>query len=208
MQNGLRLHGAGGESGHDRRAFLMHHGPSDHAMRKIRDHRLPDPFRAWIDLAQPLPEHVTVLPREVDVSLAVMRLAYPGLGFLGMGVAFIVVAVKTSSDPPPVGVLAFLALSSLILFGVPVWLVLQWRHTLQARRDQRADNLRQGVLVGQEGVLVRLKPNSCYPVPMDRVITASEWSGGGEDGTDWLRIETKDGPVDLAPNSSPSVPKK
>lgn len=166
-------------------------------MRKVRDQRLQEPFRAWIDRAQPLPDHVTVLPREVDVSLAVMRLVYPGLGFGGMGVAFIVVAVKTGGEPPPAGVLAFLALSLLILFGVPVSQVLQLLHTLQARRDQQAGNLRQGVLVGPEGVLVRLKHNACYPVPMDRIITASEWSGGGEDGTDWLRIETKDGPVDF-----------
>lgn len=140
-------------------------------MRKIRDQHLQEPFRAWIDPAQPLPEDVTVLPREVDVSLAVMRLVYPGLGFLGIGVAFIVVAAMTSSAPPPAGVFAFLALSSLILFGISVWLILQWWHTLHARRDQRAGNLRQGVLVGPEGVLVRFKPNACYPVPMDRLIT-------------------------------------
>ena len=57
--------------------------------------------------------------------------------------------------------------------------------------------LRQGVLVGPDGVLVRLKPNRCYPIPMERFVRAEKWTGGGQDGIDYVRIETLEGPIDL-----------
>ena len=60
-----------------------------------------------------------------------------------------------------------------------------------------AGALRQGILVGPEGILVRLAPNRCYPIPADRFVWAEEWSGGGVEGGDYLRIVTRDGPVDI-----------
>jgi hypothetical protein len=165
-------------------------------MRSVRDRRLPEPFRAWINRAEPLPPGVTVLPRTINVSLAVMVLIFPGMAFVGMGVAFIALFVPTGGLQG-VGGLVFLALWSTISFGVPLWLVHRLWRTIGARRDQAAGTLRQGVLVGPEGVLVRLTPNRCYVIPMDRFVTAKEWSGGGDSGTDWLRIETRDGPIDF-----------
>jgi len=96
------------------------------------------------------------------------------------------------------GRVAVFVLFFIVLFGVPLWMAYWLWHTIGARRDQKVGTLRQGVLVGPEGVLVRLAPNRCYPVPMERFVTAKEWSGGGDEGTDWLTIETKDGPVDFA----------
>jgi hypothetical protein len=165
-------------------------------VRRVRDRRLPYPFRAWINRDKPLPQGVTVLPRTIDVSIDGWRLVYPGLGFVGMGVAFIVVIARTG-DWRDVRALAFLALSSLILFGAPIWMACRLWRTIGAQRDQRAGTLRQGVLVGPEGILVRLTPNRCYPMPLEQFVTAEEWSGGGEDPSDWLRITTRDGPIDI-----------
>lgn len=166
-------------------------------MRRVRDRKLAEPFRTWIDRDLPLPDGVVVLPRTIELSLDVVRLVYPGLGFLAMGVAFIAL-FGTSVGWPGAGGVAFLALSSLILFGVPLWLAHRLWRTFQARRDQQAGRLRLGILVGPQGMLVRVIPSWCYPIPLDRFVRATIWSGGGEDGCDWLRIETRDGPIDLS----------
>jgi hypothetical protein len=117
-----------------------------------------------------------------------------------MGVAFIALIVSTGGWPG-IEVSAFLTLSSAITFGIPLWMALRLCGSIRARRDQQAGTLRQGVLVGPEGLLVRLTPNCCRVVLMDRFVTAKEWSGGGEEGTGWLTIETKDGPLDLLAGS-------
>jgi hypothetical protein len=83
------------------------------------------------------------------------------------------------------------------LVGLLIWRVYRVGRAVGARRDQAASALRQGILVGPEGVLVRLAPNRCYPIPADRFMRAEEWSGGGAEGSDYLRIVTRDGPVDI-----------
>jgi hypothetical protein len=112
-------------------------------------------------------------------------------------VGFIIV-IATTVGWPGVGGLAFLVLSSSIRFGIPVWMAHRLWRTIGALHDQKANSLRQGVLVCPQGVLVRLVPNRCYPIPMERFVKVEEWSGGGSGGgEDSLRIETRDGPIDF-----------
>src|SRR4029078_3220476 len=86
----------------------------------------------------------------------------------------------------------------LVCFGLPLWMAHRLWHTLAARRDQRAGPLRQGVFVSAEGILVRLLPNWCYPVPMDQFVKAEEWSSGGSDGgEDYVRMENRNGPINI-----------
>ena len=166
-------------------------------MRRIRDRHLPQPYRAWIDKTSPLPNGVVVLPRTIQVAQEVRVLVFPGVALVGMGAAFI--ALFAPADVwQNAGALGFLALSSAITFGVPLWMALRLVRTIDARRDQRANVLRQGILVGPEGLLVRLRAGRSYLVPLARFIGAKVWSGGGESGTDWLGIETRDGRVDVA----------
>jgi hypothetical protein len=164
-------------------------------MRRLRDRHLPDPFRAWINRARPLPPGVTLLPRTIDVWGDVLALVCVGMPCLAM--AGLIGSLSRSFLSDPDGVALFV-LFFIVLLGVPLWMAYWLWRTLGARRDQQAGTLRQGVLVGPEGVLVRLAPNRCYPVPLERFVTAKEWSGGGDEGTDWLTIETTDGPVDFA----------
>jgi hypothetical protein len=165
-------------------------------MRRVCDRRLPEPYRTWIDKAMPLPPGVVVLPRTINVAQGVMVLIFPGLALVGMGAAFIAFAV-TAGGWQNAGGLGFLALSSAICFGVPLWIALRLAQTVGARRDQRANVLRQGILIGPEGLLVRLRPDRSYLVPLGRFIRAKVWTGHGEEAMDWLGIETQDGRVDV-----------
>ena len=163
-------------------------------MRRVRDSHLPDPFRAWIDRADPLPPGVTVLPRTVSVSGDVLALVVVGIGCVGIGVPIVTVVPQAE---PRVGGWAVVGLISVVLVGVLTWLAKRLWRTIGASRDQKAGVLRQGVLVGPDGVLVRLKPNWCYPIPMERFVRAEKWTGGGQDGIDYVRIKTLEGPIDL-----------
>jgi len=166
-------------------------------MRRVRDCHLPDPFQTWIDRGKPLPTCVSVLPRTIDVSLDVWRLVYIGSSFLVMG-GIVSVLLKPDLHEPDISGITFFVVCCVILLGVPLWMDCRLWRTIGASRDQKAGTLRLGVLVGPEGVLVRIWPNRCYPIPMEQFVAAKEWSGGGDTGTDWLTIETRDGPVDFA----------
>jgi len=168
-------------------------------MRRVRDRRLPHPFREWIDRALPLPDGVVVLPRAVSVATDALQFAYPGLAMVGMGVFFTFLVMQTGGWRDG-WALIFLVISWLILFGLPLLLARRLWQTIHARQDQRVGVLRQGVIVGREGVLIRLQPNCCYPIALDDFVKAEEWRGGGEDGTDHLRIVTTDGSIELIPD--------
>jgi len=168
-------------------------------MRRTRDRNLPDPFRAWINPSAPLPNGVILLPRRIDVPLDALSLVYPGLVFLGMGVVIGSLIIKSGAWREPAAI-AFLLLTSILCFGAPFWFARRLWQTIRARQEQTAGALRQGVLIGREGVLVRLSPNRCYPISMDQFVEAKEWSGGGEEGTDHLEIVTSNGSINLIPH--------
>jgi hypothetical protein len=167
-------------------------------MRRVRDRDLPEPFRAWIDRAIPLPPGVTALPRTIDVFGDTFSLAAFGSMCLFMAGVLIGAVSGWLRHLPDAGGLAFLVVGLTVLCGFPVWMAYRLWRTIGALREKRAGTLRQGVLVGPEGVLVRMIPNACYPIPIERFIKAVKWSGGSSDGSDYLRIETRDGPVDFA----------
>ena len=164
-------------------------------MRRVRDRRLPDPFRAWIDRAAPLPAGLTLLPRTINVSGDVWALVCVALPCMGMGVPVTFMVARSELE---FGGWAVFVLILLVMISAVTWLALRLWRTIGARRDLTAGTLRQGVFVGPEGVLVRLMPNRCYPIPLDRFVKAEEWSGGGSDGgEDYVKIETRDGRIDF-----------
>jgi membrane protein implicated in regulation of membrane protease activity len=164
------------------------------AARRVRDRHLPEPFRSWIDRAAPLPPGVTILPRTVSVLGAVLLVFLAVIGCVGLGVPIATVVPRADLDA---GGWAVVGLIAAALVGLLVWQVHRLGRAIGARRDRAAGALRQGILVGSEGVLVRLAPNRCYPILADRFLRAEEWSGGGVEGSDYLRIVTRDGPVDI-----------
>lgn len=162
-------------------------------MRRVRDQYLPEPYRTWTDPSVPLPPGVTVLPRTVGVrgSVLVVSLALMGCVGVGLPIAIVVPAATGAGEWAMAGLIAAAPI------GFLVWTVQRLWRTISAHRDQKAGVLRLGILVGPEGLLVRLTPNWCYPVSMDRFVRAEEWSGPGTEGSDYLRIVTLDGPVDI-----------
>jgi hypothetical protein len=116
------------------------------------------------------------------------------MGCVGVGVPMATVVPLAAAGAGDWAVIGLIAAASI---GFLVWTVSRLWRMISARRDQKAGVLRLGIIVGPEGLLVRFTPNWCYPVPMDRFVRAEEWSGPGTEGSDYLRIVTLDGPVDI-----------
>ena len=172
----------------------MRRSGSGKSMRTRPDRSLAEPYRSWIDRSRPLPPQVRLLPRTVSVTLDLIT--FLGLGGLcgGMG-AFLLVMLSWVLEARPVPWLAGLVLAAVglglvlvpLLLGRRLWL------TLGARRDQRGGVLRQGILLGPAGLLVRLEPNRCYPVGADRFVGATYRESRGRTPKTFFRLETWDG---------------
>jgi hypothetical protein len=88
----------------------------------------------------------------------------------------------------------FLATFCLSLWAVPILYLRRWLITLGAAHDQRQGRLRQGILLGPAGLLVRMEPNWCYPISWDRYVKTKRFYRAG---TSVLQLETLDGPVEF-----------
>jgi len=164
-------------------------------MRCVADRKLSEPFRAWIDRGKPLPMGVTLLPRRIDVPGAAWALLCVALPCLSLAA---IIGALSHAFLVNMGSTALFVLFCSILLGVPIWTAHRLWRTIDASRDQKVGALRQGLFVGPEGILLRLVPNRCYPIPMERFVKAEAWSGGGSDGgEEYTRIATLDGPIDF-----------
>ena len=169
-------------------------------MRAISDRRLPEPYRSWIDGSAPLPSAVRLLPRTVDVGGDVLAFLALGLMFGVMGALFVLLP-PWRFDPATEGwqPYLFLAAICLALWSVPVLLFRRVALALWAQAELKRGTLRQGVLIGPEGVLVRMEPNRCHAIPADRFVLAKlfppEKSRDPRKRT--LIVETLDGVVEF-----------
>ena len=169
-------------------------------MRVLSDRKLPEPFRSWIDRSLPLPAAVRVLPRTVDLGSDLVAFLALGLMFGVMGALFVLLP-PWRFDPATEGWRPYLVLAAICsaLWSVPLLLFRRVALTLWAQADLKRGTLRQGVLVGPEGMLVRMEPNRCHPIPLDRFVLAKlfppEKSRDSRKRT--LIIETLDGVVEF-----------
>ena len=169
-------------------------------MRAISDRTLPEPYRSWIDRSASLPSAVRVLPRTVDLGSDLVAFLALGSMFGVMGALFVLLP-PWRFDPATEGWRPYLVLAALCsaLWSVPLLLLRRVALTLGAQADLKRGTLRQGVLVGPEGMLVRMEPNRCHPIPLDRFVLATlfppEKSRDGRKRT--LIIETLDGVVEF-----------
>jgi hypothetical protein len=171
------------------------------APRPVSDRRLAEPYRSWIDGKAPLPAHVRLLPRSVAVLYELGLYLPIALMCTAMGVLPVLMFWPLMVQGETVVILVVGGVC--FLFGLLVWYLLRRLiHTIGAWVQLKRGTLRQGILVGPEGVLVRMEPNRCYAIALDRFVKAkvdvgllrsNKWSRHRE--TPDFVIETLDGRV-------------
>jgi hypothetical protein len=142
------------------------------ALRPVPDRQLTEPYRSWIDETQPLPAQVRLLPRSVAVVRDLGMFVILGVMVIGMDLfvvsLFLTALVGAGGWGPIIVVGAICSLLALI----PLYLLWRLIHTLGAWRQLKRGTLRQGIFVGREGLLVRMEPNRCYAIALDRFVNA------------------------------------
>jgi len=172
-------------------------------VRSRRDRALPEAYRAWIDPTQPLPADVHLLPREVKVGedlLIALTLGalFAALGTL-MGMFLKGLFHATKGGTVELWPLLLFAAVTAGLWLVPLILVRRFIGTLRASKDVKDGRLRQGLLLGPQGLLLRLTPNRCYVVPAKEFVAARiRFSRRGPTQRQGLfRIETRGDAVEF-----------
>lgn len=178
------------------------------ALRPVSDGRLPEPYRSWIDGTRPLPAQVRLLPRTVAVLYELLLFVTIGFGFVAMDI-LVVLMFGPVVEKGPWGPIVVVGGIVFLLALLPCYLLRRLGHTIGAWRQLQRGTLRQGILVGPEGVLVRMEPNRCYAIALDRFVTARVEASAspGSVPSDFV-IETLDGPVAFFLDSSSAPPEQ
>lgn len=175
------------------------------ALQPVSDRNLPEPFRSWIDDTEPLPATVRLIPRTVAVLYDFGMFVTLGLPLIAMDVVILMMFVPPTLQGTTRQVLivgTILAGICWLLALVPWYLGRRLIGTIGAWRRRQRGMLREGILVGPEGLLVRMEPNRCYPISLDQFVLA-KIDMGIRRATPWSRhqetpdfvIETLGGPV-------------
>lgn len=88
----------------------------------------------------------------------------------------------------------FLAVLFAVLWIVPVLLYRHWRSARRAASDERRGRLREGLFLGPEGVLVRLRRNQGSIIAWDRLRQVQRYRRRHAEIIQW---QTLDGPVEF-----------
>jgi len=171
------------------------------SLPRVRDRHLSEPYRSWIDRSQPLPSRVQLLPRAVHPVYDLLMFVILGALFMIMPVLTITMfwdAMVRDFANGEWGLIFVVVAISMLVAWVPLLLFKRLWSSIGAYRDLKRDRLRQGIMVGPEGVLVRMEPNHCYPVTLDRFVTAKMQDEGDRESTSKLFVvETLDGVADF-----------
>jgi hypothetical protein len=170
---------------------------SDRLLHPVRDRDLPEPFRTWTERDVPLSESIALLPRTVSVSADAWSLTYLTIVCFAMAGS---IAFGFTQGGPDVPVWAAACIAGLIaaLITVPLGATRKLISTIAARRDQRTDRLRQGVLVGPDGILIRLQPNRCYAFSLNEFLRAEDRTESDDESTrHFIRIVFQSGTVEF-----------
>lgn len=171
------------------------------SLPKKRDSQLEEPYRSWINGKVSLPEDVTILPRKIAVQPAAMLFVAVVLGCATFATLLLPGAFASlPTDESTDSFLTVVLIGSLTVF-LPFLTLGHLFVTLSARRELSRRKLRQGIIVGSVGILVRLAPNKCFVIPLERFLRAVRWSGGGDCTEEFICIETQDGKIDFSERS-------
>lgn len=170
-------------------------------MRPRRDASLPETYRNWIDPLQPLPSDVRLLARRIDVGEDLVNAAALGALFAVMGsfMGAMLVRVLRSADTSSTGLLGMLMLAAVTagLWLVPLALVRRLIVTIRASNDAKQGRLRQGLLLGPRGLLLRLAPNDCYLILAEEFVKAKQRVTRRGRRQRFFRIETRGDAVEF-----------
>jgi hypothetical protein len=167
-------------------------------MHPMHDHELPEPYRSWIDRARPLPENVRLLPRSIPFVHDLLFFILSVVMLIGIGVLFYLLFWEELVRGPWTPIV-LVGGAFLLVALIPAFSFRRLRITMGADRDVKDGTLRQGILVGPEGVLVRIEPNDCYAIPLNRFVAAKivERTPGEKPGRPKFVVDTQDGPVEV-----------
>lgn len=163
-------------------------------MRACPDDELPLPYLTWIDANKPL-DDVELIPRYISPGMDLLAFTSSLISFGGMGVFLLYFSWRILVTGGDFVMPVILGLISIAIFAVPWLLAGRWLRALSAASEQRQGRLRRGILLGPEGLLVRLDPDQCYAVGWDRFVEAEDFYLGA--GGSVFKIETLDGPVQI-----------
>lgn len=145
-------------------------------MKSISDNRLPREFQRWIDKAAPVPNGVHILRRTIDLRGDVLIFLAMGILFGMMPALLIVILIEEwASISANLGMLGSMIAVALGCASVPLLLLHRAWVTYRASLDDRRGQLRQGVFIGPEGVLVRMTPNKNYPIAWSEFVAARRY---------------------------------
>lgn len=173
----------------------------ERSLRRVRDRRLPEPYRSWIDRSQTLPTQVQILPRAVHPVYDLLMFLIVGGLFMIMPVLSITMfwdSMMRGFANGEYGIIVFVGGFSLLVAWVPLLLLKRLWVSLGAYRDLQRNRLRQGIMVGPAGVLVRMEPNRCYPFALDGFVNAKiQDDSDSENSARLFVVETLDGTTDF-----------
>lgn len=164
-------------------------------MRVYVDGDLRFPYSTWIDPNVPLSDKVRLIPRAIAPGHDLLAFVSAVVSFGAAGAVLGYFAWRWHGAGAGVAMPVILALVSVVLWAVPFVLGRRWWRTRSAASEEKRNRLRQGILLGIEGMLVRMEPDSCYVVTWDRYLGAKHFhhSSGGT----LFQVETLDGPIDF-----------
>lgn len=145
-------------------------------MRSRPDRALPEPYRAWIDPNHPVPGDVHMLPREVKVGHDLFIALAVGAPFAALGTlmgTLLTRSFRTTGGALDLWGLLLVTAATAGLWLVPLLLVRRFIGTVRASKEAKQGRLRQGLLLGRQGMLLRLTRSQCYVVPAEEFVAAS-----------------------------------
>lgn len=168
-------------------------------MRAIPDRRLAEPYRSWADRRKPLPDDVLVLPRALTPWIDLFRFVALMVVFGAVGLFMLqpvsICFVKPDDATRIAG--AAIYLLSLLFLLTPLLVFWEFLITLRALLDEKMGRLRQGILIGPSGILVRLKPNECCTIDMADFKEVRAHVSERDSKTELYRIETARGLIEF-----------
>lgn len=164
------------------------------SLRGVPDRHLPEPYRSWIDETQPLPVNVRLLPRSVALMHDLGMFVIFGVGMIGMALLVLILFAPALAAAGWIPILV-VGVVGLLLALIPLYLLRRLIHTMVAHNQLKRGTLRQGILLDPERMLVRMEPNHCYAIALDRFVQAKiEDAPSRQNPSDFV-IETQDGRV-------------